>query len=156
MAGATTGKTEDSNWPMPAFSFQVTLGTQKNVPFQEVTGLETETQMIEYRHSNSKQYSTIKMPGIAKYGNVTLKKGIFVNDNSFWAWYSQITMNTIARVTVVVQLLDEQSKPMMTWSLSNAWPTKITGPDLKSDGNDVAINTIEIAHEGLVIANPPS
>ena len=156
MASAT-GKTENSVWPMPAFSFQVTLGTtQTNVAFQEVTGLETETQVIEYRHSNSKQYSTIKMPGIAKYGNVTLKNGIFVNDNSFWTWYSQITMNTIERVTVVVQLLDEKSKPMMTWTLQNAWPTKITGPDLKSDGNEVAIHTLEIAHEGLTIANPPS
>lgn len=140
-------------WPLPAFSFQVTWGTQSKIPFQEVSGLDTETQVIEYRHSNSPVYSTIKMPGIKKFGNVTMKKGIFVKDNSFWTWYSQITMNTIARIGVVVQLLDEKSNPTMTWTLTNAWPTKISAPTLKSDGNEVAIQTIEIAHEGLVISN---
>lgn len=140
-------------WPLPSFSFQVTWGSQSKIPFQEVSGLDTETQVIEYRHSNSPVYSTIKMPGIKKFGNVTMKKGIFVKDNSFWAWYSQITMNTIKRIGVVVQLLDEKSNPTMTWTLTNAWPTKISAPTLKSDGNEVAIQTIEIAHEGLVISN---
>ena len=86
-------------------------------------------------------------------GNVTMKRGIFVKDNTFWAWYSQITMNTIKRIGVVVQLLDEKGAPTMTWTLTNAWPTKISSPTMKSDGNEVAIQTIEIAHEGLVIAN---
>lgn len=140
-------------WPLPSFSFQVSWGSQSKIPFQEVSGLDTETQIIEYRHSNSPAYSTIKMPGIKKFGNVTMKKGIFVKDNKFWDWYSQITMNTIARVSVVVQLLDEKSNPTMTWTLTNAWPTKISSPTLKSDGNEVAIQSIEIAHEGLVIAN---
>jgi phage tail-like protein len=54
---------------------------------------------------------------------------------------------------VVISLLDEAGKPTMVWTLSNAWPTKITGTDLKSDGNEVAVETIEIAHEGLTIAN---
>lgn len=140
-------------WPLPSFSFQVSWGTQSKIPFQEVSGLDTETQVVEYRHSNSPIYSTIKMPGIKKFGNVTMKKGIFVKDNAFWTWYSQITMNTIKRIGVVVQLLDEKGNPTMTWTLSNAWPTKISAPTLKSDGNEVAIQSIEIAHEGLVIAN---
>jgi phage tail-like protein len=151
-----TGATENATWPMPSSSFLVTIGEQQNIPFQEVTGLEGETQVIEYRHSNSKQYSAIKMPGIAKFSNVTLKKGVFVNGNSFWTWYEKITMNTIGRLSVVIQLLDEKSKPMMVWTLNNAWPTKVTGPDLKSEGNEIAINTIELAHEGLTIANPSS
>lgn len=124
------------------------------IPFQEVSGLDTETQVIEYRKSSSPAYSTIKMPGIKKFGNVTLKRGVFVKDNAFWAWYSQITMNTIARTTVVIQLLDEKGAPTMTWTLANAWPTKVSSPTLKSDGNEVAIQTIELAHEGLTIATP--
>ena len=150
---ADDGSTQNAVWPLPSFSFQVTWGTQTKIPFQEVSGLDTETQILEYRHSNSPAYSTIKMPGIKKFGNVTMKRGIFVKDNSFWAWYSQITMNTIKRIGVVVQLLDEKSNPPMTWTLTNAWPTKISSPTMKSDGNEVAIQTIEIAHEGLVIAN---
>ena len=146
------GEEQGNVWPLPKFYFLVNIdGT--DYPFQEVSGLETETQVIEYRHSNSKQFSTIKMPGIAKVGNITLKKGVFVKDNNFFKWYSAIKMNTIKRITVIVKLLDETGKPTTTWTLQNAWPTKIQGTDLKSDGNEIAVETIEFAHEGLVIAN---
>jgi phage tail-like protein len=148
------GATQDNVWPLPKFYFVVKLGSQDNtVSFQEVSGLETETQPIEYRHGDSKIFSTIKMPGIAKTGNVTLKKGVFVKDNNFWKWYDAIKMNTIKRETVTIQLLDEKGAPTMTWTLSNAWPTKISSPDLKSDANEVAVETMELAHEGIVIAN---
>ena len=151
---ADDGSKQGAVWPLPKFYFKVNLGSQDStVSFQEVSGLDTETQPIEYRHGDSKQFSTIKMPGIAKTGNVTLKKGIFVNDNNFWKWYDAIKLNTIKRETVTIQLLDESAKPTMTWTLTNAWPTKITGTDLKSDANEVAVETLELAHEGLTIAN---
>ncbi|WP_294677387.1 phage tail protein [uncultured Fluviicola sp.] len=146
------GEKQDNVWPLPKFYFQVKLG-DKEVPFQEVSGLDIEAQIIEYRHGNSKEFSTIKMPGIKKTGNVTLKKGVFVKDNGFWDWFNKIKMNTIERQTVVISLLDEAGAPTMVWTLNNAWPTKITGTDMKSDGNEVAVETIEIAHEGLTIAN---
>lgn len=139
---------------MPKFRFEVDFGTQlQKIAFQEVSGMDKEVQIIEYRASNSALFSTIKMPGIAKYGNVTMKRGIFVNDNSFWDWMDQIKMNTIARRTVLIKLLDETGAVTMQWQLLNAWPTKITGSDLKSDGNEVAVDTIEIAHEQLIITN---
>ncbi|WP_341902322.1 MULTISPECIES: phage tail protein [Fluviicola] len=146
------GEKQDNVWPLPKFYFQVKLG-DKEVPFQEVSGLDIEAQIIEYRHGNSKEFSTIKMPGIKKTGNVTLKKGVFVKDNGFWDWFNKIKMNTIERQTVVISLLDEAGKPTMVWTLNNAWPTKISGTDMKSDGNEVAVETLEIAHEGLSIAN---
>ena len=139
---------------MPKFRFEVDFGTQlQKIAFQEVSGMDKEVQIIEYRASNSALFSTIKMPGIAKYGNVTMKRGILVNDNSFWDWMDQIKMNTIARRTVLIKLLDETGAVTMQWQLLNAWPTKITGSDLKSDGNEVAVDTIEIAHEQLIITN---
>lgn len=148
------GSAQGNVWPLPKFYFKVDLGSQDNTAsFQEVSGLDTETQPIEYRHSDSKQFSTIKMPGIVKTGNVTFKKGIFVKDNNFFKWYDAIKMNTIKRETVTIQLLDEGGNPTMTWTLTNAWPTKITGADLKSDANEVAVETLELAHEGLTIAN---
>lgn len=150
---ADDGSAQDAIWPLPSFSFQVSWGSTQKIAFQEVSGLEAETQILEYRHSNSPAYSTIKMPGIAKYGNVTFKKGIFVKDQTFWTWYSAIKMNTYPRVTVVIQLLDQNSAPTMTWTLNNAWVTKISSPTMKSDGNEVAIESIEVAHEGLTIAN---
>lgn len=93
------------------------------------------------------------MPGMVKVGNVTMKKGVFKSDNSFWDWFNQIKMNTIERKTVTISLLDEKGAPTMVWTLANAWPTKITATDMKSEGNEVAIETIEIVHEGLTIAN---
>lgn len=149
------GSKQGAPWPLPKFKFSVDWGdVQKDIAFQEVSGMDTETQVIEYRDSNSPVYSTVKMPGIAKYGNVTMKRGIFTADNVFWKWYDQINMNTIKRQTVVIKLLDEQNKVAVKWTLKNAWPTKITATDLKSDANEVAIDSIEIAHEGLTIANP--
>jgi phage tail-like protein len=82
-----------------------------------------------------------------------MKRGVFVNDNTFWDWHDEITMNTIKRRTVIIKLLDEKGKVTMKWTLTNAWPTKITSTDLKSDGNEVAVNTLEIAHEQLIITN---
>lgn len=146
------GEAQDSTvWPLPKFYFSVDIGDQRNLSFQEVSGLENETQVVEYRAAESKQFSTVKMPGITKVGNVTLKKGVFVNDGTFQHWYSQIGMNMIKRVPVVIRLLDENGNASMEWTLLNAWPTKITGTDLKADGNEVAIETLEIAHEGVTV-----
>ena len=141
-----------SIWPLPRFSFQVKWDSTV-MDFQEVSGLDIEAQPIEYRAGDSKVFSTVKMPGIKKTGNVTLKKGVFKSDDKFWDWFNQIKMNTIKRVPVTISLLDESGAATMVWTLSNAWPTKITGTDLKSDGNEVAVESIEIAHEGLTIAN---
>ncbi|MCB1034301.1 MAG: phage tail protein, partial [Acidobacteria bacterium] len=111
-------------------------------------------QVIEYRHGDSPIFYPIKMPGLGQVGNVTLRKGIFVNDSKFWTWYQEIKMNTIARRTVVISLLDQEGAPRMTWTLNNAWPTKVTGTDLKSDGNEVAVESVEIAYETLEVAAP--
>jgi phage tail-like protein len=143
---------ENSPWPTPAFYFSVSIDGEE-IRFQEVSGLSLETQPIEYRHGDDKVFAPIKMPGIQKVGNVTLKKGIFQKDNTFFQWYSKIAMNTISRKTVVIKLLDESGKPSMSWTLQNAFPTKMTAQDLKSEGNEVAVESVEIAFETMVITN---
>jgi phage tail-like protein len=145
--------TDQTTWPLPKFYFQV-VGMPGNPVFQEVTGLETEAQVIEYRAGNSKTFSPIKMPGLAKVGNVTMKKGIFVTDASLWTWFSGIAMNTIARSTIVINLLDEAGAPTYSWQLNNAFPVKLTGTDLRSDGNDVAVESLEVAYETMAITIP--
>ncbi|SEM90545.1 conserved hypothetical phage tail region protein [Nitrosomonas marina] len=141
-----------SVWPMPKFYFQVKWDSQV-MSFQEVSGLDIQSEEIKYRHGDSPEFSVIKMPGMKKVGNITMKKGVFKGDNKFWDWFTQIKMNTIKRLPVTISLLDEGGNATMVWTLTNAWPTKITGTDLKSEGNEVAIETIEIVHEGLTIAN---
>ena len=139
-------------WPMPKFYFRVKWDSNE-MSFQEVSGLDVQSEEIKYRHGNSPVFSVIKMPGMKKYGNITMKKGVFKGDNKFWDWLNQIKMNTIKRVPVTISLLDEAGNDTMVWTLTNAWPTKISSTDLKSEGNEVAIESIEIVHEGLTIAN---
>lgn len=147
------GEAQDQNWPLPKFYFLVDWGSTTNIPFQEVSGLDVEAQPITYRHGNSPIFSEISMPGIVKNSNVTMRKGIFTIDDSFWDWYIKIKMNTIERQDVVIKLVDEGGNLSISWTLHNAWPEKISSTDLKSDGSEVAIESIEIAHEGLTIAN---
>ena len=148
-----TGEVQGNVWPLPKFYFSVQIGGS-TVSFQEVSGLDSEARPIEYRHGDSPSFYPIKMPGLGKVGNVTMRKGIFVNDTALWDWFNQIAMNTIARQTVVVNLLDETATPKMVWTLNNAWPTKITGTDMKSEGNEVAVESVEIAYETLSITAP--
>jgi phage tail-like protein len=105
------GEVQDQVWPLPKFYFSVKLGDDDSVNFQEVSGLDSETRPIEYRHGNSPSFYPIKMPGLGKVGNVTMRKGIFVTDSKLFSWYSEIKMNTIKRRTVVINLLDELGNP---------------------------------------------
>ncbi|OKS86520.1 phage tail protein [Mucilaginibacter polytrichastri] len=141
-----------ATWPLVKFSFQVKWDDAELI-FQEVTGLSSETQVIEYRGGSSKVYSTVKMPGIQKFGNITLKKGIFKGDKALWDKYNAIKMNTIKRSTILISLLDETNAVAMSWSLLNAFPTKITVTDMKADANEVAVESMELAHEGLTITS---
>ena len=147
---AGTGDAQDQFWPMPKFYFSVDIGYFQDLPFQEVSGLDVETEVIEYRHGNSPNHGTIKMPGLMKFGDVTLKKGVFADDNQFFDWISQISLNTYARLTVVIRLLDETATERMTWTLSNAFPQKVTPTDMNSQSSEAGIETIVFAHEGMV------
>ena len=144
---------QDTNWPLPKFYFMVDWGSTTNIPFQEINGLDIESEPIEYRHGNSPVFSKISMPGMIKNNKVIMKKGVFAKDNAFWDWFVKIKMNTIERQNVVIKLLDDGGNPTLTWTLLNAWPSKISSIDLKSDGSEVAIESIEIIHEGLTIIN---
>ena len=148
MASDDGSKQSQATWPMVKFSFQVKWDSTELV-FQEVTGLSSETQVIEYRGGNSKVFSTVKMPGLQKFGNVTLKKGVFKGDKALWDKYNAIAMNTYKRSSITISLLDETNEVAMTWTLSNAFPTKITVTDMKADSNEVAVESIELAYEGL-------
>ncbi|MEN9353615.1 MAG: hypothetical protein RL318_940 [Fibrobacterota bacterium] len=150
MADENGAKQSKNVWPLPKFYFKVEWGKEV-MSFQEVSGLDIQSEEIKYRRGDSPVFSVVKMPGMVKVGNVTMKKGVFKGDNKYWDWFAKIKMNTIERVPVTISLLDETGKAAMTWKLANAWPTKITATDLKSEGIEVAIETIEVVHEGLTI-----
>ena len=150
---ADDGSAQSTNvWPLPKFYFEVKWDGAV-MSFQEVTGLDVEAEPIEYRHGDSPAFAAIKMPGLKKFANVTMKKGVFKGDRKLWDWYGAIKLNTVKRAPVTISLLDESGAPTMVWTLANAFPTKISGTDLKSDGNEVAVESIELAHEGITVAN---
>lgn len=141
-----------TNYPLVKFHFQVEWGGTK-IGFTEVSGLDVETEVVEYRHGASPEYSKLKMPGMQKFSNITLKRGTFKSDNEYFAWWNTVKLNTIERRDITISLLNEEHEPVVTWKVKNAWPTKIQSTDLKADGNEVAIESMEIVHEGLTIQN---
>ena len=139
-------------YPLVKFHFIVDwAGT--NIGFTEVSGLDVETEIIEYRQGASPEYSKIKMPGMQKFSNITLKRGSFKNDNEFYQWWNTVKLNTIERRDITIKLLNEEHEPVIVWKVKNAFPIKVQSTDLKGDGNETAIESMEVAHEGLTIQN---
>lgn len=141
-----------TEYPIVKFHFQVEWGGTK-IGFTEVSGLDVETEVVEYRHGASPEYFKTKMPGMQKYSNITLKRGTFASDNEYYAWWNTVKLNTIERRDITISLLNEEHAPVVVWKVKNAWPTKIQSTDLKADGNEVAIESMELVHEGLSIQN---
>jgi phage tail-like protein len=155
------------DYPIPKFHFLVEWASVKpdekefRIGFTEVSGLDFETEVIEYREGNSKKYNKGKQPGLTKFSNVTLKRGTFEGDFAFFTewkktYYFQEGNKTASqyRRAVTIKLLNELHEPIITWTLQNAWPSKVQSTDLKADANEVAIETMELVHEGLEIQLP--
>ena len=140
------------SYPLAVFHFQVDWGGTK-LGFSEVTGLNVEVQPIEYRDGLSPEYSPMKMPGMKKYGNITLKRGVFKGDNEFYDWLNSVKLNKIERRDITISLLDEDHNPLVVWTVVNAWPSKVTFPDMKATGNEVAVEQLELVHEGISVEN---
>jgi phage tail-like protein len=146
------------DYPLPKFHFQVEWGTDFRIGFTEVSGLDFETEPIEYREGSSKKYNKTKQPGLTKYSDITLKRGTFEGDFDFFnlwkqTYYFQEGNKTGGkyRRTVTIKLLNEEHQPIITWQLENAWPKKVSSGELKADGNEILIETMELVHEGLTI-----
>ena len=140
-------------YPVSVFHFQVEWGGTR-IGFTEVSGLTIELQTIDYREGSSLEYHVSKMPGIPQYSNITLKRGVFKADNEFFQWLNTVKKNNIERRDLTISLLNEEHEPVMVWKVKEAFPCKVEGPTLNSTGNEVAIETIELCHEGLAIETP--
>ena len=139
-----------NNYPLLTCHFEVNWGGTRT-SFSEITGLSIDHDVVEYRDGSSKDYSVTKMPGLAKYGNIVLKRGIVKGDNEFYDWIKTIKLNQVERRDITISLLDEEHNPVVTWNVEGAWPVKLDSPVLNADASEVAIETLELAHEGLTI-----
>jgi phage tail-like protein len=147
----------DFKYPLPKFHFELEWGGTR-LGFTEVTGLDFETEVIEYREGNLPTYNKTKQPGLTKYTDVTLKRGIILDDLEYFNQWVKTAMfqekKETYRRTVTIKLLNEEHKAIIVWTLSKAWPSKIQSTDLKADGNEVAIETLTFVHEGLTMTKP--
>ena len=141
-------------YPLPSFHFQVNWGGTR-IGFTEVSGLDFETEVIDYREGSSPNYHKMKLPGLTKYSNVTLKRGVIKGDYDFYKWWISTQMfqglSAPFRRDVSIELLDEQHQPVLVWRLSNAWPTKLESSSLRAESSEVLIETLVLVHEGLSI-----
>ena len=136
--------------PYKGFNFLVEIDGTSVVAFCEVSGLASETAVIEYRNGSDRSNTVRKLPGLTKYANIVFKRGVTQN-TELWQWRKAIEQGTPDRRSGVIVLLDDERNPVRRWRFTEGWITKFEGPDLNAKGNDVAIETIEIAHEGLTI-----
>ena len=155
-----------SAYPLTKMNFLVTVDTVAGTAaFSEVTGIEATVDVIEFRQGNSGSLAPVKVPGLVKHGNVTLKMGYIIS-SPFKTWVMECVSEMrgqMPRQNVTIELIDINSgaptqavtsaQGTRQWTLTNAWVTKYTAPDLDAKNSDIAIESVEIAYEELVIPN---
>ena len=140
-------------YPLVTYSFTVDWGEGETIGFTEVSGLDFETEVVEYRDGASSEYTKIKRAGQTKYSNITLKRGTFQGDNKAFDWWKKTEENRTDRRDITIKLLNEEREPVLIWEVRKAWVSKFQSTGLKADGSEVAIETMEIVHEGLTLRN---
>lgn len=141
--------------PYSGYNFEVSIagvaqdGKAVNASFSEVSGLEVTIDPIDYR-TGSEEMRYRKLQGLKKFTNITLKRGI-TGDFEFWQWVVDGMKGKVRRTQGQITLLDEDRKPVMVWKFNRGWPCKWTGPGLNAKNNEIALETVEICHEGLAI-----
>jgi phage tail-like protein len=141
--------------PYGGYNFIVTLngvaddGSVVRAGCNEVSGLEAEVGIIEYRNGNE-DITVRKNPGLKKFTNLTLKRGM-TGDLAFWNWIRQAMKGKVQRVQGSIAMLDENRQEVLRWTFTRAWPSKFTGPGYNAANNETAFETLEVCHEGLSI-----
>lgn len=139
--------------PYPGYCFEILIdgisddGMAVKGSFAEASGLEVEIQPIEYR--NGAEDTTVrKIAGLKKFPNIVLKRGL-IGDDGLWNWIKEGMDGKVHRTEGHVVLLDENRQEVMRWNFTRGWPCKWTGPGLNAKNNEIAMETLEICHEGL-------
>ncbi len=154
-------------YPLTKMNFLITVSEiDASAAFTEVSGVEASVDVIEFRQGNAGSLAPVKVPGLVKHGNITLKMGYTLN-HEFKTWIQECVSETrgaIPRQDVTIEmidinggaptaLVDATSGTNRIWTLSNAWVAKYSAPDLNSTASEIAIETVELAYEELTIPN---
>lgn len=138
----------DRTDPYRNFRYRVEIEGLEQAGFNEVTGFDASLDVIEYREGNELT-TPRKLPGLTKYGNITLKWGT-TDSMELYEWIQECMEGTIERKTVTIIALDEEGNDVATWQVIEAWPMRYTAPSFNGLGAEVAVEVLEFAHEGLL------
>ena len=133
--------------PYSNFNFLVEIDGITRAAFQEASGFDSSIDVTEYREGG--ENTTVrKLPTLTKYSNITLKRGL-TEDRELWDWHRAAVDGAVDRKTGSIIVLDRQGTEVVRWNFKEAWPAKWDGPDFNSTSTEVAIEMLELAHEGL-------
>lgn len=139
------------NYPLTVFHFSVSWGGE-DIGFSEVGGLSIEINPIEYRDGLMTAGTLpLKRPGIRKSGNISLKRGLVSQNSDLYTWFNNSGGPNVERRNLTIVLRNDEGEPVFIWGILQAWPIKCEGPGLKASGNEIAIESLELAHEGITL-----
>lgn len=139
--------TGDRTDPYGNFNFRVEIDGITRAAFHDVTGFDSSVDVIEHREGGQ-NVTPRKVPGQTKFSNIVLKWGL-ADDRDLYDWHRRIVDGNIERKNGSIILLNRRGDEKARWNFFNAWPARWNGPDFNAEGNDVAIETLELAHEGV-------
>lgn len=134
-------------YPHGRFRYKVEIDGLDAGGFSEVTGFDLSIDVMEYREGDSVQ-TPMKMPGLRRYSNIVLKQGL-ADSMVLYDWITTGVDGAVERKTITITLLDEEESPAASWQVINAWPMRYTAPSFDANASEVAIESLEIAHEGM-------
>lgn len=138
--------------PLTGFTFRLEIEGKADGYFTEVSGLGSEHEVIDHKVVDKGGHESImKIPGRLKWGDITLKRGI-TDKMDIWTWRQQVVDGKLkdARTHCSIVMLDRNYEDVARWDFDNAWPSKISGPALKSDSNELGVEELVIVHEGVI------
>ncbi len=136
--------------PYVNFNFLVEIDGITRAAFQQVSGFDSTIDVIEHREGGDNT-TPRKLPGMTKHSNIVLKWGL-TDDAQLYDWHREAVRGNVQRKNGSIVLLDRRGQEVARWNFVNAWPAKWDGPDFNAEGNDVAIETLELTHEGVTRA----
>ena len=137
--------------PLVGFHFQLDLGGVVAGYFTEISGLGSENEVVEHKVVEGGKQKVQKIPGRLKWGDITLKRGITAQMD-IWTWRKQVEDGLVdaARTNGSIIMLDQELTPVAQWDFENAWPSKVSGPQVQSDSNNYGVEELTIVHEYIV------
>jgi phage tail-like protein len=137
--------------PLLGFNFQLQLEGSIAGYFTECSGIGSENEVVDHKVVDEQGHELVrKIPGRLKYTDVSLKRGL-TSDLQIWKWRENVTQGKMgdARKNCTISMMDREYQPVAIWHFTNGWPSKVTGPAMKSDSNEFAIEEVVIVHEGM-------